>query len=388
MPSMSSSSRTSVRRRTLFALVPLVMCTGITLAQPGGGGPGARPGGMGGQGGQGRPDGMGGQGGQGRPGGMGGQGGQGGPNNNSDIARCAVDGSDASVQVTAASSNGVDMWDISSSGCPNWDWSGNKTPGYAGVQSYDLQVPQNPIISSSPIMLNEEDNNVKGMVGIAKNGLALFNGLDAENRNAYEYEGQTFDQCGAHAAPMNQYHLHNPSTPTCCLGYVEKAQHSPTIGIMADGIPIFGPRDVNGARPSDLDECGGHIDSEHKFYHYHVPSDSNGNIKFPYLANCLKGCVSTGWPNRMLSSAECVPAETQYDYSTLKIDWDAEVVSNDDIAACATSYTFDVTPRSGGDGTPGNKPSKGSGNGNGKKKGGKKDKNKNKKNKNKKNENA
>ena len=91
---------------------------------------------------------------------------------------------------------------------------------------------------------------------------------------------------------MNQYHLHNPSTPTCCLGYVEKAQHSPAIGIMADGIPIFGPRDVNGARPSNLDVCGGHTDAEHNFYHYHVPSDSDGTIKFPYLANCLKGCVS------------------------------------------------------------------------------------------------
>mmetsp|Transcript_13225 Transcript_13225/g.38368 ORF Transcript_13225/g.38368 Transcript_13225/m.38368 type:complete len:130 (+) Transcript_13225:1-390(+) len=117
-------------------------------------------------------------------------GGPGSMGSTSDIARCAADGSDASIKVTSATSNGVDMWDIVSSGCPNWDWSGNKTPGYAGVQSYDLQVPQNPVISSSPIMLNEENNNIKGMVGIAKNGLALFNGLDAQNRKAYEYEGR------------------------------------------------------------------------------------------------------------------------------------------------------------------------------------------------------
>lgn len=112
-----------------------------------------------------------------------------------DLARCATDGSDAAITVTSDPSND-DMWRITSTGCPNWDWSGNKTPGYAGVQSYELQVPKQPIINSTPTMLNNVNNNIKGMVGIAKNGLAMFNGLDAEDRNAYEYEGLTFDQCG------------------------------------------------------------------------------------------------------------------------------------------------------------------------------------------------
>ena len=179
---------------------------------------------------------------------------------------------------------------------------------------------------------------------------------------------------------MNMYHLHNPATPTCCLGYVEGQGHSPAIGVMADGIAVYGPLDVDGKPPTDLDECGAHVDSEHPFLHYHVPSDDNGNIKFPYgvcghplaslsnsphaprvphspascslsryLANCLHGCV-TSWPNRQLSNIACSPAEEQYDYSTQRIDWNATPVSTSTIESCQSKYTFDVTPKSGGGG--------------------------------------
>ena len=109
------------------------------------------------------------------------------------------------------------------------------------------------------------------------------------------------------------------------------AAHSKLFGIMADGIPIFGPlgecvhtsssastlicphlyvHSVStvlyrialltsssgdyGNLPGNLDECGGHADNTHPWYHYHVP---NKRI-FPYSLACLRGCVDeTVWTN-------------------------------------------------------------------------------------------
>jgi hypothetical protein len=61
-------------------------------------------------------------------------------------------------------------------------------------------------------------------------------------------------------------------------------KHSPMVGIMADGIPIYGPRGGNGSAPVDIDECGGHV-TDLPFYHYHFRST------FPYSVKCLKGCL-------------------------------------------------------------------------------------------------
>ena len=58
-----------------------------------------------------------------------------------------------------------------------------------------------------------------------------------------------------------------PFRPTLYLGALE-GEHSPLLGFLVDGAPIFGPWD--GKVPDDLDECGGHTDAEHPFYHYHV----------------------------------------------------------------------------------------------------------------------
>ena len=88
-------------------------------------------------------------------------------------------------------------------------------------------------------------------------------------------------------------------------------QHSPLFGFMMDGIPIYGSLGDSGQYPTDLDECGGHIDSTHNFYHYHVAP----NYTYPYLINCLRGCLN-GTSLSHLSST-CTPASTQYDYSSL-----------------------------------------------------------------------
>ena len=125
----------------------------------------------------------------------------------------------------------------------------------------------------------------------------------------------TFDQCGGFSSPpykgpfsvpiTGYYHytampgIRYPSNPLinyCTeinLWYNEtknetkngKNGHSPLVGFMADGIPIYGPFGENGIFPKDLDLCGGHFSDKYKFYHYHFQN------KYPYSVNCLRGCL-------------------------------------------------------------------------------------------------
>ena len=48
-------------------------------------------------------------------------------------------------------------------------------------------------------------NTVKGPIGMAVNGVALFGNADDLNRDAYEYEGSAFDSCFGHAEPHGKF---------------------------------------------------------------------------------------------------------------------------------------------------------------------------------------
>ncbi|CAI7892504.1 unnamed protein product [Closterium sp. NIES-53] len=86
-------------------------------------------------------------------------------------------------------------------------------------------------------------------------------------------------------------------------------EHSPLVGFLADGIPLYGPRGAGGELPSGVDECGGHVGDgsagEPAFYHYHASSTA------PYTVACLKGCVSSSdWGT--LGSASCTQATSEW----------------------------------------------------------------------------
>ncbi len=40
-----------------------------------------------------------------------------------------------------------------------------------------------------------------GVLGLSINGIGLFGNADADKRDAYVYEGKSFDSCGGHCAP-------------------------------------------------------------------------------------------------------------------------------------------------------------------------------------------
>eukprot|EP01080_Neovahlkampfia_damariscottae_P008812 gene8812-762_t len=190
--------------------------------------------------------------------------------------------------------------------CPGYDWTSQKTPNKAAAQCIQFEAPTTPIISKSA-------------------------------RDAFVYEGATFDKCAGHNSPgkgMSQengiYHYHNEPGKNCVYTGV-LGKHSPLFAVMYDGVPLYGVFGDNGTYPTNLDECNGHVDITYPYYHYHLTANS----KYPYTVNCLKGCLENTSPQ--INGVACDKAEIQYDYSSLKIQLNTHVKQFD----CATAT---VTP--------------------------------------------
>jgi hypothetical protein len=129
----------------------------------------------------------------------------------------------------------------------------------------------------------------------------------------------SFDQCRGHASPSptgGLYHYHAEPAPGCVYTDVN-GQHSPLFAIMYDGVPMYGVKGDNGVVPNNLDECNGHVDNTHAYYHYHLQA----NLTYPYTINCLKGCLENTSPK--INGEVCNASSTQYNYDSLKTQLNA-----------------------------------------------------------------
>ena len=97
-----------------------------------------------------------------------------------------------------------------------------------------------------------------GHTGVWSNGVSIFNSDDGMsynnqniwNRNAYFWEGASFDNCLGHPAPNGEYHHH--VSPKCLYDVTDSTHHSPIIGYSFDGFPVYGAygyTDTNGTGP-------------------------------------------------------------------------------------------------------------------------------------------
>jgi hypothetical protein len=166
-------------------------------------------------------------------------------------------------------------------------------------------------------------------------------GVDAQTYKLDVNEGDQNDQCAGHTSAGGVYHYRSLPGDTraqahyssqvggidYCAGLADQLKdeegghkHSPLIGFALDGIPIFGPLSVAGRPPADLDDCNGHVDTDHPYYHYHATTS------YPYLVGCFRGCVcdavdytdpANTCPNPAFAAAACTPAAYGYDYSGL-----------------------------------------------------------------------
>jgi len=153
----------------------------------------------------------------------------------------------------------------------------DRNPNSIKAQSISLTLPKDPQLGS-PTCLGG------GVIGIALNGVAIFDGLDAGGRDAVAHEMQ--DSCGGHPQQEGMYHYHGPSP---CIPGADKP--NALLGYALDGFGIYSDIDENGNQlmNSDLDECHG-ITSQIMWdgkkvtmYHYVVTQE------YPYTIGCFRG---------------------------------------------------------------------------------------------------
>lgn len=163
----------------------------------------------------------------------------------------------------------------------------DRNPNSISAQSVALNLAANPKRSSTPSCATNE-------VGIARNGVAIFNAVDAAGKDAVAHEVQ--DACSGHPQQSGVYHYHGLPA---CLSSGSGRKHSKLIGWALDGFPIYGPLGAKGVymRTSKLDACHGHTHSiryqgeRKKLFHYHATAE------FPYTVGCFRGdpvTLSTG----------------------------------------------------------------------------------------------
>jgi hypothetical protein len=143
---------------------------------------------------------------------------------------------------------------VSASCVPSYSigpWTAN--PNTPVNQNFVYKITRNP-------QQNTTTPTTVGMghIGVWTNGVSIFNVSDGMsynnagvwNRNAYFWEGISFDDCLGHPAPNGEYHHH--VSPRCLYNITDSSQHSPIIGYAFDGYPVYGAwayTNVNGTGP-------------------------------------------------------------------------------------------------------------------------------------------
>ncbi|CAO1649258.1 YHYH protein [Salinibacterium sp. NYA9b] len=145
--------------------------------------------------------------------------------------------------------------------------------------SYHLQV----LIPTTPELLDEvTDLSVISQIGLAFDGVTIF----GDAPSVLDTGGlPALDACGGHIDPSGYYHWHfgaesiqsildaAGANATCAI---EQDNEAP-VALAYDGYVIYGSEE-DGAVPTDLDECGGHVSDTEEFgevYHYHLSTDAS-----------------------------------------------------------------------------------------------------------------
>lgn len=167
----------------------------------------------------------------------------------------------------------------------------DRNPNSVKSQTLTWTVPADPKAAATPTCTN------MGPIGVALNGVVLFNALDAGGRDAGAHEVQ--DSCDGHPQSTDMYHYHDFSS---CLETAasQKPGSSTLVGYALDGYGIYAERDAAGNLPTDanLDACHGRTSmitwngKMVDMYHYDV------TLEFPYFVGCFHGTPVNGAETR------------------------------------------------------------------------------------------
>lgn len=151
---------------------------------------------------------------------------------------------------------------------------GSLTPGNLGAQTFVMTIPASPAEAAS------KEATALGPIGMALNGVAIYNDREGGNVPVDSAVLQTFDRGGGHSGPGALYHYHFD-------GEFTSYDDANLIGFLRDGFPIYGRKDADGSYPSTLDSNGGHVGTTADFataiYHYHSSRTAYMNSRFYVL---------------------------------------------------------------------------------------------------------
>ena len=151
-----------------------------------------------------------------------------------------------------------------------------KNPNTISTQSFTFKIPANPTVASS------HASTSLGPIGVALNGVALYNQYAGPNNQELTSEIASFDKYYGHPQRIGQYHYHVEPLYLTTV----KSTKSGLMGFLLDGFPVYGPEEENGTTvtSSQLDVYHGHshatVDYPNGIYHYHFTADApymNGN---------------------------------------------------------------------------------------------------------------
>jgi hypothetical protein len=137
---------------------------------------------------------------------------------------------------------------------------GALTPGSLRSQNFVMTL------TTTPTEATTKEATSLGPIGMALNGVAIYNDREGGNVPVDAAVLQTMDRGGAHSGPGGLYHYHFD-------GDFTSKDDAKLIGFLRDGFPIYGRKDMDGSYPSNLDTNGGHTAATADFpngvYHYH-----------------------------------------------------------------------------------------------------------------------
>ncbi|WP_025743335.1 YHYH protein [Aquimarina pacifica] len=136
------------------------------------------------------------------------------------------------------------------------------------------------VIPVKPEYQNSSQKFGRGGIGIAFNGVK-FDPPAPTHAILAAHTIAPLDDHGGHVNPHGGYHYHAVTGSTKEIEQTDT--HAPIIGYAIDGFGIYGLLDKDKKEATDLDECGGHIDSA-RGYHYHAGEPGSNQI-----IKCLRG---------------------------------------------------------------------------------------------------
>lgn len=163
-------------------------------------------------------------------------------------------------------------------------------PNYIQEQDFTWHLPLQPKENPQRVAMDATNSNRAlpgGAIGVSVNGVILHNPFDEHVKMDAVWRT---DRCCGHPSPLQSYHYHKYPVCLNTPWSDDGTEHSPLIGFMFDGFPIYGPYEAAGemaqhSQTRPLNEFNVHFD-EARGWHYHVTPG-----KYPHLIGGFWGEV-------------------------------------------------------------------------------------------------